>query len=66
MSSNFIESNVNLIKSNWMQFFLNGMQIDAQGIENMLSTFIIHDYDVEKEKNNFEKTKIWKNIFPFH
>ncbi len=58
MSSNFIESNVNLIKSNWMQFFLNGMQIDAQGIENMLSTFIIHDYDVEKEKNNFEKTKI--------
>jgi hypothetical protein len=41
-----------------MQFFLNGMQIDAQGIENMLSTFIIHDYDVEKEKNNFEKTKI--------
>ncbi len=27
------------------------MQIDAQVIENMLSTFIIHDYDVEKNKN---------------
>jgi hypothetical protein len=27
------------------------MQIDAQLIENMLITFIIHDYDVEKEKN---------------
>jgi hypothetical protein len=34
------------------------MQIDAQAIENMLITFIIHDYDVEKEKNNFAKTQI--------
>jgi hypothetical protein len=53
MNSNFIESNLNLINSkfNWIQFFKNGMQIDAQLIENMLITFIIHDYDVEKEKN---------------
>jgi hypothetical protein len=29
------------------------MQIDVQAIENMFITFIIHDYDVEKEKNNF-------------
>jgi len=34
------------------------MQIDAQVIENMLITFIIHNYDVEKEENNFEKTQI--------
>jgi hypothetical protein len=35
------------------------MQIDAQAIENMLITFIIHDYDVEiKNKNNFAKTQI--------
>jgi hypothetical protein len=33
------------------------MQIAAQAIENTL-TFIIHDYDVKKEKNNFEKTQI--------
>jgi hypothetical protein len=26
------------------------MQIDAQVIEKILITFIIHDYDVEKEK----------------
>jgi hypothetical protein len=32
--------------------------MDAQVIENILITFIIHDYDVEKEKNNFEETKI--------
>jgi hypothetical protein len=32
------------------------MQIDAQVIENMLITFIIHAYDVEEGKNNFEKT----------
>ncbi len=40
--------------------------MDAQVIENILITFIICDYDVEKEKNNFEETKIWKNVFPFH
>ncbi len=53
-----IEWNPNLIKSkfNWIWFFKNGMQIDGQVIENMLITFIIHDYDIEKEKNNFEKT----------
>jgi hypothetical protein len=34
------------------------MQIDAQSIENMFITFVVHDYDVEKEKNNFEKTQI--------
>jgi hypothetical protein len=34
------------------------MQIAAQVIENMLITFIIHDYDLEKEKNNFQKTEI--------
>ncbi len=52
--------NLNLIKSkfNWINFFKNGMQIDAQAIENMFITFIIHDYDVEKEKNNFAKTQI--------
>jgi hypothetical protein len=27
----------------------NGMQSGAQGIENMLITFIIHDYGVEKK-----------------
>jgi hypothetical protein len=31
------------------------MQITAQVIETMLITFIIHDYDVEKEKNNLRK-----------
>ncbi len=50
-------------KFNWIQIFLNGMQIDAQAIENMLITFIIHDYDVEKEKENFAKTQILKNTF---
>jgi hypothetical protein len=36
-------------------------------IENMLITFIIHIYDVEKEKKKtLEKTQIWENIFPFH
>jgi hypothetical protein len=34
------------------------MQIDAQVIENMFITFIIHDDDVEKQKNNFAKTQI--------
>jgi hypothetical protein len=34
------------------------MQIDAQVIENVLITFIIHDYHVEKQKNNFAKTQI--------
>jgi hypothetical protein len=61
MNSNFIESDLNLIKSkfNWIQFFKNGMQIDAQVIENMLITFIIHNYDVEKEKEKtLEKTQI--------
>ncbi len=60
MNSSFIEFNLNMIESkfNWIQFLKNGMQIDAQAIENMLITFIIHDYDVEKEKNNFEKTQI--------
>ncbi len=53
-------------KFNWIQIILNGMQIDAQAIENMLITFIIHDYDVEKEKENFAKTQILKNTFPFH
>jgi hypothetical protein len=41
------------------------MQIDAQVIENMLITFIIHNYDGEKEKNNFEKNtnmKIYLSI----
>jgi hypothetical protein len=43
-----------LIKSkfNWIQKKLNGIQIAAQATETMLITFIIHDYDVEKEKEN--------------
>jgi hypothetical protein len=42
------------------------MQIDAQVIENLFITFIIHDHDVENFKNNFAKTQILKNTFPFH
>jgi hypothetical protein len=44
------------------------MQIDAQAIENMLITFIIHDYDVEKKKKTtLQKHKYKrKNSFPFH
>ncbi len=35
------------------------MKISAQGIENMLVTFVIHDYGVEK-------TRTWKkDTFPF-
>jgi hypothetical protein len=33
------------------------MQVVAQAIETMLITFILHDYDVEKEKNNLKKQK---------
>jgi hypothetical protein len=36
------------------------MQIVAQAIETMLITFIIHDYDVEKEKNYLRKGKYEK------
>jgi hypothetical protein len=39
---------------------LHGMQIAAQAIETMLITFIVHDYDVEKEKNNLRKQKYEK------
>jgi hypothetical protein len=43
------------------------MQIDAQVIENMLITFIIHDYVCwKKKKNNFEKKhKMKKTSFHF-
>ncbi len=59
MNSNVTESNLNLIKSkfNQIQKKISGMQIVAQAIETMLITFIIHDYDVEKEKNYLRKGK---------
>jgi len=42
------------------------MQIDAQVIENMLITFIIHIYDVEKEKKQlWKKHKYEKTSFHF-
>jgi hypothetical protein len=42
------------------------MQIDAQAIVNMLITFIIHDYDVEKKKKQLCKnTNIKKTLFHF-
>jgi hypothetical protein len=40
------------------------MQIDAQVIENMLITFIIHDYDVEKgKKKTLQRHKYKKALF---
>jgi hypothetical protein len=42
------------------------MQIDAQVIQNMLITFIIHDYDVEIFlKTTLQKHKYKKTFFHF-
>jgi hypothetical protein len=45
------------------------MQIDAQGIENMIITFIICDYGIENKpisKKQKSKKKSKKTTFPFH
>ncbi len=40
------------------------MQIDAQVIQNMLITFIIHDYDVEIfKKTTLQKHKYKKTLY---
>jgi len=42
---------------NWWN---NMMWIDVQDIENMLVTFIIHDYGVEKKRND---TNLKRHVF---
>jgi hypothetical protein len=57
-----------MLKFNWIQIQIqlkvNKMKINARKYWNLFVIFFI--YDMVLKKNNFEKTQIWKDNFPFH